>query len=154
MTPKLFVILTLIAISIAGCGESRVDNSGGNPTSPTPSTALNLSGTWAGTGTYFTGPGTLTWTITQNGNNITGPIRVAATSGSITINGTSQGTLTGTTLSATWTIPTGGVTGFPNCSGTFNVNASDVTTNRIAGTYAGISACLGEVSSGTFTITK
>src|SRR5688572_18480165 len=72
--------------------------------------ALNLSGTWEG----VIGPPQqvtvalrATWNASQSGSSISGPIAVSRAADNLSFSGGLTGTLTGTRLSATYTVPRG-----------------------------------------------
>ena len=120
-----------IAVLLAGtlaCGGSP-------PSSPSPNTSLNLSGTWTGTFQFATSGVTITdnvsATLAQTGQDVTGTWRAdsgvsgqltrltpqASTTGTMTI---SQTTLTGTVCSAT-----------ANVSGSASASTIDLTVAQI-----------------------
>ncbi len=110
------LIATLVfstCLVTVGCGGS--DGGGATPTSPTaappPAPSLSVAGTWTG---RLTMPGeseccTITsWTATQNGANVSGPVRLDVGEGIVTAS--LSGTLSGTQLtSATFTVLAGGI---------------------------------------------
>jgi hypothetical protein len=114
---------------------------------------ISLNGTYAGTASDNTGPGTLSWVLTQSGSKITGSVTLGA--GNITGHGTVSGTLSGSTLTFTISIPAGGLP-FPYASCVIAVSgtANNVTSSSINGTYSGNNSCTGSVSGGTFNLVR
>lgn len=129
-----------ICLATVGCGSDSGSRAV-TPTSPTsaPAPALNVAGTWTGT---LTIPGESravpikSWTATQTGASVSGPVVVDAGDGNV------QATLTGTIsggqlTSATFTVPAAGNSGSlsPGCSfsGTGTLAA---TTSSVSGPLA------------------
>jgi hypothetical protein len=109
----------------------------GSKTTPSP-TPLNLAGTWSGTlvipESATTGSAlALTWTASQNGVNVSGPHTVTHPQTGLSFSGTLTGTLSGTNLTLTMTVPRGNVPISPTCSIT-GVGVMSATTTSIAGT--------------------
>ena len=141
MLRSVVVCLTGVSllIAIAGCGSS--------PTSPS-STTVNLAGNW--TGTISTNRAT--WTATQNGASVTGPMALI-TQGGVPLSGlTLSGTISGTQVALTLTAPAGTYTPFgPSSSacsatGTGSSTASATSISAVINlTYT--APCVGNVSS-------
>jgi hypothetical protein len=97
----------------------------------------------------------MTWTLTQTGTSVTGPVAIALPTGVVLMNGTVAGTLSGTTLGFTVTVPPGGIVLQPGCSGQIagaNTVASATTMN---GAYSVVnSTCTTGLTNGTFTLTR
>lgn len=73
--------------------------------------------------------------------------------GTVVFNGNVSGTLSGTTLTFTITVPPCGVSAFPSC--VINVNGSaSVTTTAISGTYSGSGTCTAPFNNGTLLLNK
>jgi hypothetical protein len=117
--------LALVAICSTGCSRSN-----------TPSPVLNLAGTWSGT-LFHPGGGTggtpmqMTWVASQKAAIVTGTHTLMHPSGAV-LSGTLTGSVTGSMLALTETVPAGNVPGFPNCSFTA-ASTLPVTANSIAG---------------------
>ena len=139
--------LLLAAILSTACGDEL-------PTEPT-NPATNLTGVWRGTISVNTVSTTMTWTLTQTGTSVSGPVVIALPTGLVLMNGTVAGTLSGTTLGFTVTVPPGGIASQPGCSGQIagaNTVASSTTMN---GAYSVVnSTCTTGLSNGTFTLTR
>lgn len=121
--PSRFTVIVLLIVAGAACGEG--------PSEPTPigtPPALNLTGTWDGTigqpqsNVFFSAR----WTATQTNSTVTGPVNVLRVSDNVAYSGTLNGTLTGTRLQLTYTVPRGNVPGAPDCSisGTSSIEAT------------------------------
>lgn len=131
---------------LLGCGSATDDP-----------VVISLNGTYAGPASDNTGPGTLTWVLTQSGSTITGSLTLVAVGSTSTVtgHGTVSGTLSGSTLTFTMSIPAGGFP-FPysSCVATGSGTATNVTSTNIAGTYSGNNSCTGSVSGGTFNLAR
>ena len=153
----------------AGC-SSDSGSSSVTPTSPTSAPAapaLNVAGTWTG---RFTIPGESqccqinSWTATQNGASVSGPVRIDVGEGQI-VSATLTGTISGAQLtSATFTVATGGIPdpSLAACAFT-GTGTLAATTSSISGPLAMTfpPACVGEervsrtsTATWTFSLTK
>ena len=121
--PLRYGLITLVIAFSGACGEG--------PSEPTPigtPSALNLTGTWDGTigqpqsNVFFSAR----WTATQTNSTVTGPVNVLRVSDNVAYSGTLNGTLSGTRLQLTYTVPRGNVPGAPDCSisGTSSIEAT------------------------------
>src|SRR5436853_4015324 len=72
-------------------------NTSNSPSSPSPAT-LNLTGTWTGNLSLMGTSARMTWTLTQTGTSVTGPVLVALPTGVVLMNGSLTGTLSGSSL--------------------------------------------------------
>ena len=113
----------------------------------------NLNGVWSGVASDSSGPGSMTWNLTQTSVTVSGTMQAATPSGAIAFSGSFSGTLSGATLPFTITVPAGGVTGLPTCTVTMTGTVSSITTSTLGGTYSG-SSCGGPFSNGQFKLTK
>jgi hypothetical protein len=130
------LVFILFALSAAACGS---DSSTAAPTSAT----LNMSGTWSGgISDSLAGPGTVRFSLSQSGNNVTGTYATAYPIGNG--GGSFTGTVAGTSLSGSITQSVAGV-----CPFTVNANVSGST---MSGTFAAFN-CTG-VETGSFSVTK
>src|SRR5262245_48479518 len=106
--------LTLVAVS-ACSSPNKEDNT--SPTGPSnnTTTSINLAGTWTGTlgnPPVDPNPDRLSWTATQNGTSVTGPAVLTMTGATPSepdkvVTGTMVGTISGTQVSLTFTLPAG-----------------------------------------------
>ena len=142
-----FVIVTATLSLAWACGGSSSSSSPTAPTTSTPAPAptLSLAGTWGGTVTQperSTPIPVTSWTATQSGASVTGPMVLNVNTGSTQT--TLAGTVSGSQLtSVTFTVPN--QTGFPpGCSfsgtGTLTASASSIS-GSLAMTFP--AACVG-----------
>ncbi len=124
------------------------------PTDPTDQ-PTNLTGTWRGNITVSNITAIMTWTLTQTGSAVTGPVVIGLPSGTVLMNGNVAGTLSGSTLPFTLTVPPGGIPTQPGCSGQIT-GANGVTgSSTMNGTYTvASSTCTTGLTNGTFTLTR
>jgi hypothetical protein len=101
------VLLVVIAALAGACGSA---------TSPTP--ALNLTGTWSGRlGEQQSGSALrITWTATQTGMTVSGPATFVKPSLNVPATGTMSGTLLGSQLTLTYSVPAGAVPVYLSCT--------------------------------------
>jgi hypothetical protein len=141
MLKRLCVALSLLAA--VACGGSN--------TSPTP-TAVNLTGTWKGSGTDVSEGSQFTWVLTQNGSAVTGTTSFLGERSSFNANGSATGTVSDKTLTFTFTVSF--APPFQFCTATARGSAQ-ITNTSVAGTYTGTNSCDGgPFTSGQFTITR
>jgi hypothetical protein len=152
------LIATLLATAI-GCGSSPAAPQAAQV--PVPPTPVSLAGIWSGTGSDPHGPETLTWTLTQVGSMVSGPVQMAplhedGSCGSCHKHkkGTVAGTLSGTTLKMTLVFPAGGDVVTPMCAITFDAEAPGVAGNLISATYSGDDSCEESFRGGTFVMAR
>ena len=85
----------------------------------------------------------MTWTLTQTGAAVTGPVLVKLPNGIVLLNGFLTGTLTGPMLTYTISVGPGGIPTQPACvgqlGGTMTATAAG-TTSMLTGNYAVSSA--------------
>lgn len=146
VTRPLFLPLLVLTVATACKGTSST-----TPAAPTAS-VLNVAGSWRGTATDSSGPGTITLQITQSGTNLTGTATMSVTTA------TGRGTLTGTLSTAaihlTIAIPAGGFDGpFGSCTasvtGDGQASASSMTV-----IYTGTNSCSGPITKGELALSK
>lgn len=120
--------LVVLATTASACQDA--------PTSATPigrPPALNLTGTWSGLigVAQSSNSATATWTVSQTASNVSGPITLNQTAANTLFSGTLVGTLSGSRLAVTYSIPRGNVPNFPDCSmsgtGSFEANATQMS---------------------------
>jgi hypothetical protein len=96
----------------------------------------------------------MTWQLTQTDASFSGTVRATDTSTGAVGTGSVSGTITGSTLQFSITIPAGGYPS-PYASCTANVSGSgQATSSTITGTYTGTSSCAGTIGSGQLTLNK
>jgi hypothetical protein len=155
MRSSVFVVVLAAALAVAGCSSERSTPSP-SPTTPSP-TGTNLTGTWSGDLAVQGTPAQMTWTLTQAGNAVSGNARVGLATGTVLLNGSLSGTLSGQTLTYTISVSPGGIPTQPACSGQLggNATASANPPLTLAGNYSLVSStCASPLSSGSFELTK
>ena len=99
----------------------------------------------------------MTWTLTQTGTAVTGPVLVGLSNGVILLNGFLTGTMAGPSLTYTITVGPGGVPNQPACTGqlggTMAVTISTVST-MVGPMSLLTSNCSLQLPSATMTLTK
>src|SRR5438034_8510316 len=114
-----------VALVIAvACGDKST------PTTPAP-TQLDVSGRWAADITVQGITGRMTWTLTQTGDGVTGPVLVSLPSGFVLLNGFLTGTMTGPSMAYTIAVGPGGIPSQPTCSGQLG-GTTTVTSGAVA----------------------
>jgi hypothetical protein len=154
------LFIAALLATATGCGSSPAAPA--TPSGVAPVTALNLTGTWNGTGTDAQGPEKFKWTLTQIGSSVTGsaildPADPAdGTCGSChkQKSGTVSGTISGTSLSLTLDFPKGGGDLTPLCGLTMSVTTTDVAAGRIAAAYTGTTTCEGPITDGMLVVSR
>ena len=143
----LFVRGLVALILISACrGESP-----STPSAPTAS-SLNVAGSWRGTATDSSGPGSITMQMTQTGTALSGTVSMSVTT--VTGRGTLTGTVSGSTIRLTITIPAGGFDApFAACTATVTGDGQ-ASASSISATYTGTNSCSGAITKGELTVTK
>jgi hypothetical protein len=140
--------VVLAAALFAGCSDS----SPGAPSGPP-----NVSGTWAGDLTIQGSTSRMTWTLSQTGAGVSGPVLVLLPNGIVLLNGTLAGTMAGSVLTYTINVAAGAIPSQPACTGQLGGSATFTagTPATLAGTYSVVSSsCATPFSSGNFTLTR
>jgi len=131
-----FWIVLLIAVAatlLQACGSS---------TTPSP---LDLGGAWSGMlGQPQSGSALrVTWTATQAGATVSGPATLVKPSLNVPAAGTMSGTLIGSQLTLTYSVPAGGVPVFLSCT-IAGSGAATATPQTISGSLqTTFTNCLG-----------
>src|SRR6185369_4576516 len=89
-----------VAAIVLCCGVAMTtacSDKGQSPTTPTPQTT-NVAGTWAGQVSALGNAARMTWTLSQTGTSVNGPVLLSLSSGLVLLNGFLTGSLSGTTL--------------------------------------------------------
>jgi hypothetical protein len=149
----------VLVMGILACLVSAPACDSSSSTMPPPQ-STDLTGTWAGDLALQSLQGItarMTWTLTQNNNAVAGSVLVSLPNGTVLLNGTLSGTLSGSTLTYVIVVSPGGIPSQPACAGQLGgtVTATLGVTSTLSGSYALTSAtCTTPFSSGTFTLTK
>ena len=145
-----FFFLIAALLAAGACSDEK-----SSPT--TPSTTPNLTGTYTGDITVQGAPARMVWTLTQSGSSVTGPVLVTVATGTVLLNGSLAGTLTGTALTYTITVNPGGIPSQPICSGQLAGTATATTAApfTLTGSYNVVSStCTSPLTTGTFVLTR
>ena len=132
------------------------------PSTPTPTPAFTVDGTWQTDVAVSGQTARMTWTLTQSGPSATGPVLVALPNGIVLMNGSLAGTVSGATAMAatlvyTISVKAGAIPAQPACSGQFGgtMNASAGAPARMTGDFSvKATTCTPPFSAGTLTLTK
>jgi hypothetical protein len=133
---RLTVALMAVALLCAGCSAST--SVSGPSTSP-----LDLTGTWNGDFAVQDVTAQMTWTLTQTGSAVSGPVLVKLPNGIVLLNGFLTGTLTGSSLTYTISVGPQGIPTQPACVGQLGGAMTETTasaTSTLTGNYAVLSA--------------
>ena len=161
-----FVAVAAVALAsaVACSGSTPPPASPATPSTPaTPDTSTTLAGAWTGTGSDPQGAEKMTWSLTQTANAISGKADLSALNaadGSCASchkakSGTITGTVSGSAIALRLVFPAGGDgVPTPECTITFDANASMASHDRIEATYTGTDTCEGPIAGGTFTMTR
>lgn len=150
---RLFVGLVAFAL-IASSGACSKDSS--TPTTPSapPASTANVAGAWVGTASDSSGPGRMTWQLTQSGASFSGSLTITDTGTNTTGRGTVSGTVSGSALQFSLTVPAGGFDSpYAACSSTVSGTAT-ASAAAITGVFAGSSSCTGTIASGQLNLNK
>jgi len=146
----LAVVLVAGLAILPGCADSK------STTAP-DSGPLQIGGTWNGSVTVSGADARMTWTLSQIGTAITGPVAIILPSGVVLMNGAFSGTLTGSALSGGIAVTPGGIPIYPACTGqlsaTMNVMLGAVSTMNGPLTLV-TSTCPVGFTSSTVTLTR
>jgi hypothetical protein len=152
---RMRVIITglLLALVVSACVESSRDRPG-EPSS----TVANIAGTWRGSLTVQGTAMQMTWALAQTNATVSGTAIVTLASGTVLLNGTLSGTVTGTTLTYSIAVGPGGVPSQPACTGQLGGTASLVGTSPVTalnGSYSVVSSsCPIPLTTGTLSLTR
>ena len=164
---KNLAALLLGGLIVAACGSNTSSMMSPAPTSP--STPATLSGSWSGTSKDSTGQNSLSWTVTQNGTNLTGTMNVSDSGIGMMGSGTMSGTVNGQMVAFHMAVPSGGFSGAmsPCAMGLDGQATMSADGHTMTGTYSGsmsgmmaggmmgpMQPCGGSVTSGQFTLTR
>jgi hypothetical protein len=144
----LLILVLSLAAAPAGCGDST-------PSEPSPQ-GPNLSGAWSGNLAVQGTPAQMTWTLSQTGTAVSGPVLIRLASGIVLLNGALTGTLNGSVLTYTVVIAPNGIPTQPACSGQVGgiVTATD-DVRTLAGSFNVVSStCVSPLTSGAITLAR
>jgi hypothetical protein len=145
-------VLTLASIAACGGGGSSSSSTPNEPSAP--STSVNLSGSWRGAASDSSGPGEIALQVTQTGTALSGSASITLTGSPVTGRGTMSGTLSGSTVHLTITVPAGGFDApYGSCNASVTGDGQASATS-ITATYTGTNSCSGNVASGQMSLSK
>jgi hypothetical protein len=149
-SPRAVLMFALLIAGAAAC-----DSGSGTTTGPSPSPgSSSLTGTWSGNASDSSGPGQMTWQITQSGGSFNGNLTMIDTATKLTGRGSVSGTLSGSTIRFTIAVPAGGFDAPHNTCTADASGEGQVNGTTITGTYTGSSSCGGTLASGQITLAK
>lgn len=141
----------IAALVLGMVGAACKGGSSSTPTAPSPA---NITGTWSGSASDSSGPGTMTWQLTQSASSFSGILTMTDSSTNVTGRGTVSGTVSGPSLQFSLSVPAGGFDSpYASCASTVSGSGSASSTS-ITGTYNGSSTCTGTIGSGQLTLNK
>jgi hypothetical protein len=157
---SILVVLSLMFVTACGGSTSA-------PAAPTPTpiaTLTTLSGTWTGTSADTSGQENMAWTVTQNGNAMTGTMNISDGGRGMMGIGSMQGTIAGSNVTFHMAVANGGFSGMmSSCSMLVDGQAqmSD-DGHTMTGTYSGnmsgmmssMQSCGSAMNNGHFTLTR
>ncbi len=120
-----------LAMGLWGCVSNK---SLSGPTQP----QIDLTGTWKGQLAVEGTAAAMTWSLTQSGSTVSGPVLVELPTGVVLMNGALTGTLTGTSLQYTINVNQGGIPSREGCTGQLGgtITATMGATSTLDGNYA------------------
>ena len=153
----LFIVLGLAMVA-SDCRDAGPSPTQPSPTQPSPTqpsgNPANLAGMWSGSASDSSGPGQLTWQLTQTGTSLTGTLVITDTGTGYSGRGTVSGTLSGSSIGFSMSVPSGGFDGpYASCTASLSGDGQ-ATSSSIMGTYSGSNSCSGAIASGQLTLNK
>lgn len=113
-----------------------------------------LAGDWSGTAEDASGPGHMTWRLSEVDGWFAGSVSLLEDTTSALGYGSVTGTVEGTTVAFTVTIPAGGFSApYAHCSASLTGTAT-LGRTRMTGVFSGTNTCSGAVTDGTFTLVR
>jgi hypothetical protein len=154
----LFSVPTLALLVVASAVACGGNGGSGSPTQPPPSPAssgpVSLTGSWSGTASDSSGPGQVTWQLTQAGTSFSGTATLTDSSTGLGGRGTVSGTVSNTSIHFSMSIPAGGFDS-PYTACTAEVSGDgQASAASITSTFAGSNSCTGAITSGQLTLNK
>jgi len=148
---------TLLVSVLLAAAVACNDNSS-STTTPTPTpTVINVAGTWTGAITVAGQTARMTWTLSQTNAAVTGPALISLATGTVLLNGSLNGTVTGNSLAFTISVGPGGIPTQPTCVGqmTGTMTAAIGATSTLTGPMTvSSSTCVVPITNATMTLTR
>jgi hypothetical protein len=151
--PLYCLFILVVSLSVAAASGCSGD-SGPSPPPTAPSPGGGLTGTWVGTASDSSGPGQMTWQITESGGSFSGPMTMTDTATKLTGRGNVSGTVSGASIRFSIAVPAGGFDAPYNGCTADATGEGQVNGNTISGTFQGSSSCGGTITGGQLTLTK
>jgi hypothetical protein len=146
-------VAALVLVSWA-CGGGGSTPSSPSPTPPQSPTGANLAGTWSGPASDSSGPGAMSWQLTQTDTSFSGTATVTDTATGISARGSVSGTTSGSSIHFSVNISAGGFDNpFASCTASISGDGQ-VSGSTVTGSYSGSNSCSGAISSGQLTLTR
>jgi hypothetical protein len=146
-----FIAVVLASVvALAACS-----NNDSAPT--TPSQPTNVSGTWTGDVSVLGNATRMTWTLSQSGTTVNGPVLLSLPTGTVLMNGFLTGSISGTTLTYLISVAQGGIPLQPSCAGqiTGTMAVTIGATSTLVGTPTiSSSTCTPPFPTGSLTLIK
>lgn len=140
-------------VSGMACGGSHGSPTPTQPASP-GSSPVNLTGTWSGSASDSSGPGQMTWQLTQTDSSLSGTVTIIDTGTKLSGRGFVSGTISGSMMPFSISIPGGGFDSpYESCTASV-AGDGQVSGSSITGTYSGSHSCTGAITSGQLTLNK
>lgn len=141
------------ALILAGLLALVVGCSASSTTAPAVS-SLDVTGTWIGTVSFQNISAKMTWQLTETGSNVTGPVTIALSDGTVLLNGFLTGSLPGSSLSYTVAVGAGGIPTQPTCVGQLSGTMA-ATASTLSGSFGvASSSCTVPLATTSVTLTK
>ena len=156
-------VAVLAGLAASWLLTGRADSpSAAAPSSPPSTTALNLTGTWTGSGSDGLGPETFSWVLAQSGDALSGSVSMrplSLTDGSCASchkvkDGSISGSVSGTAVTLRMSFALGGSQPTPACLVIIDVSASNATSTSLSSSYDGSDSCEPAVALGSITMTR
>lgn len=149
--PTLAVLVVASAVACGGSGGGSLTQPSA---APTPSGPASLTGTWSGAASDSSGPGQMSWQLTQAGTSFSGTATLTDSGTGLGGRGSVSGTVSNTSIHFSIGVPAGGFDS-PYASCTAEISGDgQISAASITGTFAGSNSCTGVITSGQLTLNK
>jgi hypothetical protein len=142
----LVLALFALASALSACGRSS--------SMTQPSGELDLAGTWTGSASDSSGPGEMTWQLTQTGASFSGTLTMADAGSGYRGRGSVSGSVSRSTIRFSMSVPVGGFDDpWSACSADVTGDGQATSSSLTAG-YSGSNSCTGAIASGQLALTR
>jgi hypothetical protein len=156
-TTRRLLLLRLVGLLVLALGGGCGGTSGGPsplPTQPSASTPDTLTGTWSGSASDSSGPGLMSWQITQSDMSFSGTVTMTDSGTGLMGRGSVSGIVSSGSIRFSISVPAGGFDG-PYASCTAEVSGDgQISTASITGTYSGSNSCADAITSGQLSLSR